>query len=54
MQSRKTFILDTSVLLYDKHSIHSFPESAVIIPIMVLDEVGRFKENIGAVGEAGR
>ena len=54
MQSRKIFILDTSVLLYDKHSIHSFPESEVIIPIMVLDEVDRFKEKIGVVGESAR
>ena len=54
MQQRKIFILDTSVLLYDKHSIHSFPESEVIVPIMVLDEVDRFKEKIGVVGEAAR
>ena len=54
MESKKIFILDTSVLLYDKHSIHSFPESEVIVPIMVLDEVDRFKEKIGVVGEAAR
>ena len=33
---RKSFILDTSVLLYDKDSIHSFPDNDVIIPLVVL------------------
>ena len=54
MTNKKVFILDTSVLLYDKNSIHSFPDSEVIIPLIVLDEVDRFKEKIGVVGEAAR
>ncbi|MAH44070.1 phosphate starvation-inducible protein PhoH [archaeon] len=54
MRSRKTFILDTSVLLYDKIAIHSFPDSDVIIPLVVLDELDRFKEKFGVVGEAAR
>jgi len=54
MTHKKVFILDTSVLLYDKNSIHSFPDSEVIIPLIVLDEVDRFKEKIGVVGEAAR
>ena len=54
MSQRKVFILDTSVLLYDKASIHSFPESDVIVPLIVLDEVDRFKEKQGVVGEAAR
>jgi PhoH-like ATPase len=51
---RKSFILDTSVLLYDKDSIHSFPENDVIIPLVVLDEVDRFKEKSGILGEYAR
>ena len=54
MIKKKVFILDTSVLLYDKNSIHSFPDSEVIIPLVVLDEVDRFKEKVGIVGEAAR
>tara|TARA_B100000131_G_scaffold318462_1_gene362380 strand:+ start:790 stop:2082 length:1293 start_codon:yes stop_codon:yes gene_type:complete len=54
MNQRKAFILDTSVLLYDKSSIHSFPDSDVIIPLIVLDELDRFKEKIGVVGEYAR
>lgn len=54
MKDRKVFILDTSVLLYDKESIHSFPESDVVIPLIVLDELDRFKERHGIIGENAR
>lgn len=52
--SRKTFILDTNVLLYDKTSIHSFSGNDVVIPLLVLDELDRFKEKPGVIGEAAR
>ena len=51
---RKTFIIDTSVMLYDKCSIHSLPGNDVIIPIVVLDELDRFKEKQGILGESAR
>jgi PhoH-like ATPase len=51
---RKTFLIDTSVLLYDKTAIHSFPENDVIIPLVVLDELDRFKEKPGIIGESAR
>ena len=53
-KSRKIFVIDTSVLLYDKNSIHSFPDSDLVIPIIVLDELDRFKEKSGVVGESAR
>jgi len=53
-KKRKTFIIDTSVLLYDMKSIHSFPENDVIIPLIVLDEIDRFKEKPGILGESAR
>jgi PhoH-like ATPase len=53
-ENRKLFVIDTNVLLYDKHSIHSFPGNDVIIPIIVLDELDRFKEKSGVVGESAR
>lgn len=53
-KNRKLFVLDTNVLLYDKQSIHSFPDNDVVIPIIVLDELDRFKEKTGVVGEAAR
>ena len=51
---RKTFIIDTSVLLYDKSSIHSLPGNDVVIPIVVLDELDRFKEKQEILGESAR
>ena len=51
---RKTFIIDTSVLLYDKHSIHSLPGNDIIIPIVVLDELDKFKEKQALLGENAR
>jgi PhoH-like ATPase len=51
---RKTFIIDTSVMLYDKCSIHSLPGNDVIIPLVVLDELDRFKEKQGLLGESAR
>lgn len=51
---RKRFILDTSVLLYDKSAIHSFPGNDVILPLQVMDEIDRFKEKPGVIGEAAR
>ena len=51
---RKVFIVDTSVLLYDKNAIHSFPGNDVVIPLIVLDEIDRFKEKPGILGESAR
>jgi PhoH-like ATPase len=52
--TRKLFVIDTNVLLYDKASIHSFPGNDVIIPIVVLDELDRFKDKTGVIGESAR
>lgn len=54
VNKRKTFIIDTSVMLYDKCSIHSLPGNDVIIPLVVLDELDRFKEKQGLLGESAR
>lgn len=51
---RKTFVIDTSVLLYDKESVSSFPGNDVVIPLIVLDELDRNKEKPGIVGENAR
>ena len=41
--SKKVFVLDTSVLLYDHNSITTFEENDVAIPITVLEELDKFK-----------
>tara|TARA_R110001583_G_scaffold88575_10_gene229531 strand:+ start:2274 stop:3602 length:1329 start_codon:yes stop_codon:yes gene_type:complete len=51
---RKTLIIDTSVLLYDKCAIHSFPGNDTVIPLVVLEELDRFKDKKGIVGENAR
>lgn len=53
-QKRKTFIVDTNVLLYDKTSIHSFPGAKIVLPLTVLDELDRFKDKPGLLGESAR
>jgi len=52
--TRKTFVLDTSVILYDRNALTSFPGNDVVIPIIVLDELDRFKDKTGIVGENAR
>ncbi len=52
--SRKIFIIDTSVLLYDKTSIHSFPGNDIVLPMVVLEELDRFKDKPGLIGESAR
>ncbi|HLN20033.1 MAG TPA: PhoH family protein [Bacteroidales bacterium] len=41
--NRKLFIIDTNVLLHDYLSIYNFEENDVIIPIVVLEELDKFK-----------
>ena len=54
MQDRKIIIIDTSVLLYDKESIHSFPGNDVFFTLIVLDELDKFKDRPGLLGENAR
>jgi len=54
MGNRKILVVDTSVLLYDMNSIHSFPGNDVVIPLIVLDELDRFKDRPGLLGESAR
>jgi len=47
-------VLDTSVLLYDRKSLESFENCTVHLPLIVLDELDRFKESPGLLGENAR
>jgi PhoH-like ATPase len=42
--SKKTFILDTNVILHDSACINNFQEHDIIIPITVLEELDQFKK----------
>ncbi len=43
-KAAKVFVLDTSVILYNHNSIHSFEDNDIAIPITVLEELDNFKK----------
>lgn len=51
---RKTYVLDTSTLIYDPASWKQFPNSDVIIPIVVLNELDKLKKQAGETGRNAR
>ena len=52
--NRKILVIDTSVLLHDMQSIHSFPGNDVVLPLVVLEELDRFKERQDLLGSSAR
>ena len=54
MENRKIFVVDTSVLLYDKDCLRKFEGNDIYIPLIVLEELDRFKDKAGILGEAAR
>lgn len=50
----KTFVLDTNVLLYDANSIFKFGENEVFIPLIVIEELDRFKRDQNENGRNAR
>ena len=42
--AKKTFILDTNVILHDFRSLLQFDNNDVVIPITVLEELDNFKK----------
>ena len=51
---RKTYIIDTSVLVHDPNSFRSFSGNDVIIPINVLDELDKLKNFPNEAGKNAR
>ncbi len=41
---KKTFVLDTNVILHDYRSIYNFADNDIVIPIVVLEELDKFKK----------
>lgn len=54
LSSRKTFVLDTSVLIYHEDSIHAFSDHDVILPLEVLEEIDGLKNRQDKAGNAAR
>jgi PhoH-like ATPase len=52
--SKKIFVLDTSVILYDHNAIQNFQEHDVAIPITVLEELDNFKKGNSSLNYEAR
>lgn len=51
---RKSFVLDTNVLLHNPNAIFMFQEHEVIIPLVVIEELDKFKKNSDDTGRNSR
>ena len=51
---RKTFVLDTNVLLHDPEALRRFEDNRVVIPIEVVEEIDRFKRDPSEKGRNAR
>ena len=52
--AKKTYVLDTSVLLTSAVSVYSFGNNDIVIPIKVLEEIDKHKKRQDSVGSNAR
>lgn len=52
--TKKTFVLDTNVLLFDPSCINKFSENKIFIPLVVVEELDRFKRDQNENGRNAR
>ena len=51
---RKTFVIDTNVLLHDPDAIVEFADNDVVIPLTVIEELDRMKRQSDELGRNAR
>lgn len=51
---KKTFVLDTNVLLHDPRAMFSFEDNEVVVPIYVVEEIDGFKKDLSELGRNAR
>lgn len=51
---KKTFVLDTNVLLFDPTAFRKFGKNTVFIPLIVIEEIDRFKKDQNENGRNAR
>ncbi|MBN22406.1 MAG: phosphate starvation-inducible protein PhoH [Bdellovibrionaceae bacterium] len=51
---KKSFVLDTNVILFDPQAIHKFGSNEIVIPMVVIEEVDRFKRDMSENGRHAR
>lgn len=52
--TRKTFVIDTNVLLYDPKAIENFKQNDIVIPLGVLEELDGMKKQADELGKNAR
>lgn len=52
--TKKTFVIDTNVLLHDPEALLKFPKSNIIIPVIVLEELDKMKRLPNDLGKNSR
>ncbi len=53
-KSKKTFVLDTNVLLHTPYALYSFADNNIVIPEVVLEELDKFKKDNSELGANAR
>ncbi len=53
-ESKKTFVLDTNVLLHNAECIEAFADNHVVIPMAVIEELDNFKSHSNELGRNAR
>lgn len=51
---KKTYVLDTNVLLHDAQALFRFEENDVVIPMTVIEEIDHFKKDLNETGRNAR
>jgi PhoH-like ATPase len=51
---KKTYVLDTNVLLHDPQALFHFEDNDLVIPITVIEEIDRFKKDLSETGRNAR
>jgi PhoH-like ATPase len=51
---KKTYILDTNVLLHDPQALYRFEDNNLVIPMTVIEEIDRFKKELSETGRNAR
>ena len=54
MNNKKTYVLDTNVLLHNPHALLSFEDNDIILPDVVVDELDHHKKDNGEIGANAR
>ena len=52
--AKKTFVLDTNLLLHNPQAIEAFADNNIVLPMTVIEELDRFKKNNDELGRNAR